>query len=228
MRNLLTISGFLLSLLLALTASGVWGQENLTISLIPRIGLTSPDKYFYEEFANFADDDPAEWTNGALGRAAYVGLSLEVGSEDRGVFVRGELAHTFGGWLSVVHGLVRPRVLFDPPVIIYTYLDVPASLTFANLQVVLPTQFEFGGIRPYGLLGGGGKWYHFGSPTEPNDVGAILPSNGFTAAFDVGAGASFSLWGLVFDAQLRDSINRYWDKTQHDLVVSGGVVWQIR
>ena len=228
MRNLSFLSGFFLSLFLALTPSGVWGQEGHAVRLIPRIGLTSPDKYFYEEFAKFADDDPAEWTNGSLGRAAYVGLGLEIGSKDKGIFLRGELAHTFGGWLSVVHGFVRPRVLFNPPVIIYTYLDVPASLTFANLQVVLPTQFEAAGIRPYGLLGGGGKWYHFGSPTESNEVGAILPSNGFTAAIDVGAGASFSLFGLAFDAQLRDNINQYWGKTQHDLVVSGGVVWQIR
>ena len=66
-----------------------------------------------------------------------------------------------------MHGLVRPRVLFDPPVIIYTYLDVPASLTFANLQVVLPTQFEFAGIRPYGLLGGEGNGTTSGPPPSP-------------------------------------------------------------
>jgi len=128
----------------------------------------------------------------------------------------------------VVHGIVVPRVLFEPPEIFYTYLDVPAAITFATLQLILPAQFEAHGIRPYGLLGGGGKWYHFESPTEPNTVEAILPSEGFTAALDVGVGISFSLFGLAFDAQVRDVINQYWEKTQHDLVFSGGLVWRIR
>ena len=126
----------------------------------------------------------------------YLGVALEAGFEDRGIFVRGELAHTFEGWLSVVHGIIRPRVLFDPPEIIYTALDVPASLTFATLQVILPAQFEAAGIRPYGLVGGGGKWYHFGSPTEPNTVGAILPSGGFTA--DPRTGGRRHLFSLRF------------------------------
>jgi hypothetical protein len=138
------------------------------------------------------------------------------------------VAHTFDGWLSAVHGIVTPRNFFDPPKIVNTYLDVPAAITFASVQMVLPAQFEVVGIRPYGLVGGGGKWYHFGSPTEENIVGAILPFDGFTAALDLGGGFSFSLFGLGFDAQVRDAISRYWGKVQHDLVLSGGLVWRIR
>ena len=203
-------------------------QDDLTIRIVPRAGLTSPDDYFYEEFANFAVDEATEWTWGSLGRSAYLGLGLEVGFKERGIFLRGEVAHTVEGWLSVVHGIVIPRTLFDPPRIVNTFLDVPAAITFASLQLVLPTQFEIVGVRPYGLVGGGGKWYHFGSPTEPNTVEAILPSNGFTAALDLGAGLSFSLFGFALDVQVRDVINRYWGKTQHDLVFSGGLVWRIR
>jgi hypothetical protein len=203
-------------------------QDDLTIRIVPRVGLTNPDEYLYEMFTNFGVDEPNEWTTGSLGRSAYVGLDLEVGKEDRGIFLRGELAHTFEGWLSVIHGIVIPRTLFEPPKIVNTFLDVPAAITFASIQIVLPTQFEVRGIRPYGLVGGGGKWYHFGSPTEPNTVEAILPSEGFTAAFDLGAGVSFSLFGFAFDVQARDAINQYWGKTQHDLVFSGGMVWRIR
>lgn len=228
MRNIYLLSGLLLPLLLGALPRGLVGQEDLSVRLIPRFGLTSPDNYFYEEFANFADDEPAEWTTGYLGRAAYVGVALEVGQKDRGLFLRGELAHTFEGWLSAVHGIIRPRVFYDPPEIINTFLDVPASLTFASAQVILPTQFELGGVRPYALVGGGGKWYHFGSPTQANDVEAILPNGGFTAALDLGGGVIFSLFGLDFDAQVRDVINRYWGKTQHDLVFSGGLLWRIR
>lgn len=224
----LAIAELALTLLLPVTPIPVSAQEELTIRVIPRGGLLAPDAYFYEEFANFADDEPDEWTNGSLGRAAYLALAAEVGYEDRGIFLRGELGHTFEGWLAVTHAYVRPRILLEPPEVIYTYLDVPASITFAKAQLVLPTRFQVAGIRPYAVLGGGGKWYHFGSPTEENTVEAILPSEGFTGSFELGGGFLFPLLGLTFDLQILDSINRYWGKTQHDLVLSGGWVWQVR
>jgi len=206
----------------------ILAQEDLTIRVIPRFGLLNPDGYFYEEFANFAGDEPTEWTTGSLGRAAYVGLALEVGLEERGIFLRGEVGRSFEGWLSAVRGIVRPRVYFDAPEIISTWLDVPAALTFATAQLVLPTRFEYWGVQPYFFFGGGGKWYHFGEPTEPNTVEAILPSDGFTANLDLGAGLTFGLMGLDFDVQARDALNRYWGKNQNDLILSGGLVWTIR
>ena len=214
------------ALLLALCApSTTAAQDGLSVRVAPRFGLVTPDAYLYEVFANFADDEPDEWTNGSLGRAAFLGLALELGQENRGLFLRGEVARTFSGWLSAVHGLVQPRVLFQPPSIAYTWLDVPATLTFANMHVVLPTQFDFLGVRPYVLAGGGGKWYEFGPPRQENTVEAILPSGGFTAALELGAGALFSVQGLSLDVQIRDSINKYWGKTQHDLVLSAAFRW---
>lgn len=219
---------------LALTLSVLAGpeslgaQEDLSVRIVPGFGLLDPDAYFYEVFANFADDEPTEWTTGTLGRAALVGVALELGWEDRGVFLRGEISRSFGGWLSAVHGIVRPRVLFDPPEIVNTFLDVPTSITFANIQLLLPTQVDLVGIQPYFLVGGGGKWYEFGDPRQENTVEAILPSGGFTVALELGAGATFTLYGLDFDAQIRDSINKYWDKTQHDLSLSGGLRWRLR
>jgi len=221
-----------LFLLLILSQAGlaveVAAQDDVTIRVIPRFGLLIPDAYFYEEFANFGADQPTEWTTGSLGRAALVGAGVEVGLEDRGLYLRGEVARSISGWLLATHGIVIPRVLFEPPEIINTWLDVPAALTLANLQLVLPTQFELWRIRPYVMAGGGGKWYHFGSPTRPNTVEAILPSSGFTASLDLGAGLSFTLHGLAFDLQLQDSISRYWEKTQHDLIFSGGLAWRLR
>ena len=119
----------LLILPLAGCPEGVVAQDDLTIRVIPRFGLLSPDAYFYEEFANFADDEPVEWTTGSLGRAAVAGVGVEVGLEDRGIYVRGEVARSFSGWLSAVHGIVRPRTLFEPTEIINTWLDVPAAMT---------------------------------------------------------------------------------------------------
>ncbi len=220
-----------LSLLLGLgllSSGPALAQESLAFRVVPRFGLLSPDDYFYEEFANFADDEPTEWTTGAFGRAAYVGLGVEVGWEERGIFFRGEAGRSFEGWLFATHGLVRPRVLFDPPEIVNTYLDVPASITFATAQLVFPARFTLWGINPYFLVGGGGKWYQFDDPTEPNTVEAILPSDGFTATADFGAGIFLDIWRLTFDLQARDALNRYWGKYQNDLVFSGGLVWQVR
>ena len=98
------------------------------------------------------------------------------------------------------------------------------ALAEKSLQGVLPTRLEYRGVQPYVMAGFTGKWYSFGSPTRENTVGAILPSNGFTASADVGGGVTFGLFGLTFEVQVKDSINRYWDKTQHDLVFSGGLL----
>ena len=147
MKQLLFCLGIIAALLFPGSPPSLSAQDDLTIRIVPRVGLISPDSYFYEEFANFAGDEATEWTTGSLGRALYVGLGMEVGYAGRGVFLRGELAHTFEGWLSVVHGIEVPRVLFEPPGIVNTFLDVPAAITFASLQVVLPAQFDMGGIR---------------------------------------------------------------------------------
>ncbi|MGW8266151.1 MAG: hypothetical protein ACWGSQ_07265 [Longimicrobiales bacterium] len=202
-------------------------QEHITIRIIPRFGLLSPGAYFYEEFSSFAQDTPMEWTTGTLGRAAYVGLGAEVGWEDRGIFLRGEVGRSFEGWLSAVHSYVRPRILFEPPEIINTWIDVPAALNFASAQLILPTRVEFWRIRPYFFLGGGGKWYDFGDPTEPVTVDAILPSNGFTVNADFGGGVYWEVFGITFDLQARNALNRYWDKYQNDLIFSGGLVWTV-
>jgi hypothetical protein len=220
-----------LKLLLAifvLCAPEASAQDGLAIRIIPRFGLLDPDAYFYEEFVSFAEDTPTEWTTGSLGRAAYVGLGVEVGLEERGIFLRGEVGRSFEGWLSAVHGYVQPRIFFEPPAIINTWIDVPAALTFASAQLVLPARLELWGIHPYFLLGGGGRWYQFDDPAEPVTVDAILPSNGFTLSADFGGGIYLDLFGLTLDLQARDALNRYWGKNQNDLVFSGGLVWRVR
>ena len=194
---------------------------------MPRAGILLPDTYFYEEFRNFGGDQPTEWTNGALGRSAYVALGLEAGWKDRGLLFRGEVGRTLDEWLFVTHAIVQPRVLWDPPEIVYTYLDVPSDITFANLQVVLPARFSLWGIEPYFLVGGGGKWYHFGEPTEEYGVDPIFPSDGFTASLELGAGLAVELLGVRLDVQIRDGLSEYWGKYQNDLLLIGGLVWEI-
>ena len=102
-----------------------------------------------------------------------------------------------------------------------------AVVALTDLQAILPTRFRYRGIQPYVLAGFSGKWYGFGEPSPENTVEAILPSDGYTASGELGAGVTVPLLGFTFDLQVKDSINRYWGKTQHDLVFSGGLVWAL-
>jgi hypothetical protein len=209
-----------------LLTAPVQAQDGLVVKLTPRAGVVVPDQYFYEVFANFAGDGPVEWTTGSLGRTMVAGLGVELGFGGDGVLVRAEVLRSFDAWLLASHGIVRPRVLFDPPEIVNTFLDVPVTITFTSVQVVLPTRLELWRIKPYVLLGGGGKRYGFGESTRPNEVGAILPNDGFTWGGDLGGGFTLEAFGLNADFQLRDTITRYWDKTQHDLLLTGGLLWR--
>lgn len=210
-----------------LLPGAIQAQDGLVVRLFPRAGLALPDQYFYEVFANFAGDGPVEWTTGSVGRTFVAGLGVEVGFGGDGVLVRGEILRSFGTWLLATHGIVQPRVLFEPPQVVNTFLDVPMTLTLTSVQVVLPTRLELWRMKPYVLLGVGGKRYGFGESTRPNEVGATLPSDGFTWGGDLGGGFTFEVFGLNADVQFRDAITRYWDKTQHDLLVTGGLLWRL-
>ena len=198
------------------------------IRIVPRVGLLSPDTYFYEEFKNFSGDGFIEWTTGSLGRAALLGLGVEAVFEDLGFSLRAEVSRSFEGWLAASHEVLIPRVFFQPPEVVTSWFDLPASITFLSFQAILPTRFTFHGVQPFVLGGYSGKWYSFGPPTRENTVDAVFPTNGWTASADLGGGVIFRLFGVALEAQVRDSINRYWKKTQHDIVFSGGVVWTVR
>lgn len=222
---------FLILLLLALSAGSPGTLAAQTtfedpvprgVRVYPRLGLLSPDTYFYEYFKNFSGDGLTEWTNASLGRAFIAGAGVEVRLGD-GAYLRGEVLRSFDGWLSAAHSVETLRDMFIPPEIVTTWLDVPATMTLTSVQLVLPTRLELGPVRPYVLVGGGGKFYGFGNPTEPNEVGATLPDDGFTWGGDVGAGLAVRTLGLHLDLQARDAWNRYWGKFQHDFVFSGTV-----
>lgn len=199
----------------------------MAIRIIPRAGLLSPDAYLYEQYANFSGDGPVEWTNGRLGNAFVLGVGVEVGREDAGAFLRAELLHSLGGWLYAAHSIVVPRQLFDPPHVETTWLDVPAGVTVASLQLILPTRLTLKRARPYFLAGASATHYAFGDATTDNEVQAILPESGTTWGADVGVGLTLAVMGHDFDLQARDAINRYWGKTEHDLVFSVGMLWRI-
>lgn len=200
----------------------------IMIRVIPRIGLLSPDTYLYEQYRNFSGDGPVEWTNGNLGRAMFAGVAVEVGPAG-GVFsVRAELARSFGGWLTAAHSIIVPRQLFDPPYVQTTWLDARAAITVASVDLLVPTRLMIWRAQPYIQAGLAGKHYDFDEPTRPNDVEAILPSNGYTWGGDAGLGFVVPVRGLDFDIQARDAINRYWGKTEHDFLFGIGMIWQIR
>lgn len=193
------------------------------VRVYPRVGLLDPDRYFYEYFLNFVGDGQAEWTTGSLGRALVVGAGVEVRLGNGAAYLRGEVLRSFEGWLSAAHSWETLRDLFFPPEIKTVWFDVPATLTLTSVQLVLPTRLELGPVKPYVLVGGGGKHYAFGAPTVANDVGATFPADGFTWGGDVGAGFTARVLGLTVDVQARDAWSRYWGKYQHDLMYTGTV-----
>lgn len=207
---------------LALVPASVHAQAPTPrgVRVYPRAGLLAPDAYFYEYFKNFAGDGLTEWTSTSLGRAFVAGMGLEVRLSES-AYLRGEVLRSFDGWLSAAHSVETLRDLFIPPEIVTTWLDVPAAVTLTSVQLVLPTRLELGPFEPYVLVGGGGKFYSFQDPTEPNDVEATLPENGFTWGGDVGAGLALRTLGLQVDLQARDAWNKYWGKWQHDFMYSG-------
>jgi len=211
---------------LALLPATLGAQLVHDVRVYTRAGLLAPDTYFTEYFENFAGDGLTEWTHTSLGRAFIAGVGVEVplgGS----AYLRGEVLRSFDTWLLASHSQETLRDLFTPPEIVVTWLDVPTTLTLTSLQLILPTRLELGPVKPYVLLGAGGKFYSFSDPTEPNDVGATLPANGFTWGGDVGAGLTGRLRGLLLEAQVRDAWNRYWGKFQHDFIYSGSLSIQL-
>lgn len=222
----------LLSLVLALSAAVPTGGGLVAqvpdappapraVRIYPRAGLLAPDAYFYEYFKNFTGDGLTEWTTGYLGRVFVAGAGVEVRLGGSGAYLRGEVLRSFDGWLSAAHNVETLRDLFFPPEVVTTWLDVPATMTMISVQVVLPTKLELGPFKPYVLVGGGGKSYTFEDATEPNEVEATLPDDGFTWGGDVGAGFTFRVVGLELDVQARDVWSKYWGKVQHDLLYTG-------
>jgi len=204
------------------------GTGRATIRIVPRVGLLSPDTYLYEQYTNFSGDGPVEWTNGYLGRALVLGVGFEASRTGGDLFLRGEILRSFDGWLSAAHSVVVPRQLFEAPFVQTTWVDVPTAVTMTSVQIVLPTRLMLWRTQPYVLAGVAGKHYDFGEPTRANESGAILPENGFTWGADVGAGFTLPVAGLLLDFQVRDTVNRYWGKTEHDLVFSTGSIWRVR
>ena len=200
------------------------GLAQNSVSFYPRVGLLAPDTYLYEQYENFVGDAPTEWSTGSLGRSLLIGVGMELKLGDSGLLIRGEIGRSFEGWLRVSHSVIVPRMFFNPPYIYTTWLDAPYTMTTTSLQLVLPTRLTLWRAEPYVVAGGGGKLYEFGETTLPNEVDAVLPTDGFTWGGDVGAGITMPLFGnLTLDLQARDAFSKYWGKWQHDFIYSGAL-----
>jgi hypothetical protein len=201
-------------------------QGGLHLSVTPRFGLLVPDQQLYEVFEDWPLD-PVQWTAGWLKNAAVAGVGVDLEPGFAGLRVRAELLRSFDGWLRAVHGLRRPRVLFQPPEIRETWFDVPATVTILGFHLVLPTQLLIWRARPYLMAGYSAKWYSFGEPDPVNEVNATFPDNGFVPSLDLGAGFTVPLSFAELDLVARDVLSEYWGWKQHDIVVAAGLTWRL-
>jgi hypothetical protein len=46
-------------------------------------------------------------------------------------------------------------------------------------------------------------------------------------AANLGLGAKVRILGLTLDLQMRDTLSRYWKRTQHNVLWLGGVSWEL-
>jgi len=199
----------------------------VSVSLYGRSGLSAPDTYFYEIYQNFLEGQTT-WTTASLGRSFTAGGGMEVGFEGTGIRIRAEGLYTFDSWVRLSYSKLIPRVFFDPPSIVTDWHDIPFNMAMSSVQLVFPTRLKLWGAEPYVAVGGGGKYYQFGEPTEAADSAAILPKDGFTWGGDAGAGVVVPFFGgLSGDFQARTAITRYWGKTQTDFIYSGALMWRI-
>ncbi|HKJ91586.1 MAG TPA: hypothetical protein VJ957_00395, partial [Longimicrobiales bacterium] len=189
----------------------------------PRFGLLLPGRYLYVQYQSY---DPLEWSTGKMGRTGIGGVSVELRLND-GIRLRGTAMRSVRGWLYARHTVLIPPIGFNPGTEDITWHDVPATLTTGSLELVLPTWIQPLGTHPYVLAGLTGKRYGFGPPTTADSVGTLYPNNGVVRAWDLGGGVEFDLLGLHLDLQGRDTIGRYWGRTQHDVIATAGIAWRV-
>jgi len=85
-------------------------------------------------------------------------------------------------------------------------------------------------LRPYGLLGAGGKWYNFEAPAGEDELQDLLDTAP-RLAFQVGAGVELNLGVISLNLELSDYVSSYeveglgsGAERQHDMVFSVGLV----
>lgn len=203
-------------------------QDGWSLRVTPRAGLLTPADYFYEEFRHFGLD-PLEWTEAFILRAPVFGLAAELEIAGTGVWIRGEVARTVDGIMSMRHAVLFPATGFDPPRVEKTDYRVATALTMGSLDLVFPTQLRFGPVQPYVTAGIGGKRYSF--DTDPFlDLAerVVLPQPGVVPMANVGAGAVVTVLGATLDIQVRDALSKYWDRLQHDVMVLTGLTFRLR
>lgn len=206
------------------TAQGL----ELDLRLTPRAGLLTPADWIYEEFKNFGAN-PMQWTRGVVRKAPLAGLTAELELGGTGVWLRGEVLGTLGGEAALLHTVYTPPSTAGPATTTHARYVIPARVILASFDVALPTALRLPyGVQPYVTAGIGGKTYHFdtASVLELEDA-LVLPEDGTTFAYNVGAGGTFRVGDLGFDLLVRDAISKYWEKTQHDVMVLGGVSWRV-
>jgi hypothetical protein len=222
------VGGAVLGALLAGPAPAA-AQHCPELRIAPRAALLTPADWLYVEFPAFGAE-PLSWTQAAVLRAPLVGGTAEARWERPGVWIRGELLRSLGAETSLTHSQLRPREGFEAPRTVHAFYRVPTTLTFAGVELGLPTRLRLPrGIQPYVTVGGGAKWYGFGDAGLPDDAGIVqLPEPGMERLFQIGGGAALALGPVSLDLALRDAISHYWGRQQHDVMVLTGLSLRIR
>ena len=205
----------------------VSAQAGVDVRIIPRAGVMTPADWFYVEYSHFGNP-PLEWTEASLDKAPVLGLGVEVELPGTGVWLRGELVRSIDARMTMTHAVLFEPMGFEPARTERTPYTVTTALTSGTLDVAFPTLFRIGPVQPYVTAGAGGTHYAFETERfQELAESVVLPQPGSVWAANVGAGATVRAAGLLFDLQVRDAISLYWDRTQHNVMVLGGLSWEV-
>ena len=210
-----------------LGAGAAEAQEGWAVRVTPRAGVLTPAGWFYYEYSHFGLD-PVEWTEAAILRAPVAGLAAELEIPGTAVWIRGEVLRTFDAITSMTHAVLWETSGFEPPRVERTPYRVDTAILMGSLDLAFPTRFRVGPVQPYVTAGVGGKRYAF--DTDPfTDVRGevVLPQPGTVAMANIGAGTTVRVLGVTFDLQVRDALSHYWGRLQNDVMVFGGISWEV-
>lgn len=202
-------------------------QAGPHVRVIPRAGAVTPADWFYVEYKHYGTL-PTEWTEASILQAPVVGLGVELEFPDAAVWVRGEVVRTVDARLKMTHVVQLQPSGFEPARQEKTFYRVDARVTSGTLDAAFPTVFRVGPVQPYVTAGLGATHYDFDTApfTDLSDR-VVLPQPGTVWAANLGVGAKIHVLGVALDLQIRDAVNRYWERTQHNVMWLGGVSWEL-
>ena len=202
-------------------------QVDARFRVTPQVALMTPADWFFYEVTGLGGSSPLVWTESSVLRSTALGLTAEAEIGQSGIWIRGNLLRTLDAETYLAHAVLQ-EAFPNPPSVRRTRYWLPTTMTLGSIELAFPTRFRLPfSVQPYVSAGIGGKHYSFDrSPLSEALAGIVQPEDGTVLMGVVGAGVVIPIRGIGLDLQIRDSMNKYWEDLQHDVLWSIGLAWE--